>query len=51
MPSDELGAFGSPFVDSIRTATTEETTQALHIFYLRPSIDEAQARQVTYIFW
>ena len=44
--SDELGAFGSPFVDSIRTATTEETTQALHIFYLRPSIDEAQARQL-----
>ena len=43
---DELGAFGSPFVDSTRTATTEETTQALHIFYLRPSIDEAQARQL-----
>ena len=43
---DELGAFGSPFVDSIRTATTEETTQALHIFYLRPSIDEAQVRQL-----
>ena len=43
---DGQSAFGSPFVDSTRTATTEETTQALHIFYLRPSIDEAQARQL-----
>lgn len=43
---DGQGAFGSPFVDSIRTATTEETTQALHIFYLRPSIEEVQARQL-----
>ena len=43
---DELGAFGSPFVDSIRTATTEETTQALHIFYLRPSIEDTEARQL-----
>ena len=29
---DEVGAFGSPFVDSKRTAVTEETTDALHIF-------------------
>ncbi|WP_431027951.1 B3/B4 domain-containing protein [Lysinibacillus sp. LZ02] len=43
---DKLGAFGSPFVDSLRTATSEETTQALHIFYLPPSIDEAKARQL-----
>lgn len=43
---DEQGAFGSPFVDSIRTATSEETTQALHIFYLRPSIEDTKARQL-----
>ena len=29
---DKVGAFGSPFVDSKRTAVTEETTDALHIF-------------------
>ena len=43
---DEQGAFGSPFVDSIRTATTEKTTQAVQIFHLLPSVDEAQARQL-----
>ncbi|WP_332648474.1 B3/B4 domain-containing protein [Lysinibacillus sp. 54212] len=37
---DDNGAFGSPFVDSARTAVSELTTEALHIFYLRPSISE-----------
>lgn len=36
---DAQGAFGSPFVDSIRTSVTEETTEALQIFYLRPSLN------------
>ncbi|MFJ7841157.1 B3/4 domain-containing protein [Lysinibacillus sphaericus] len=35
---DEEGPFGSPFVDSQRTAVSEGTTEALHIFYLRPSL-------------
>lgn len=43
---DAAGAFGSPYIDSIRTAVSEKTTDALHIFYLRPSIDEAEARQL-----
>ena len=43
---DQEGAFGSPFVDSIRTAVTEETTEALQIFYLRPSLDEAECHQL-----
>lgn len=43
---DAAGAFGSPYVDSTRTAVSEKTTDALHIFYLRPSIDEAEARQL-----
>ncbi|MHC0038571.1 B3/B4 domain-containing protein [Pseudoneobacillus sp. C159] len=34
---DSDGAFGSPFVDSTRTAVTTETTSALQIVYLRPS--------------
>ena len=43
---DQEGAFGSPFVDSVRTAVTEETTEALQIFYLRPSLDEAECSQL-----
>ncbi|CAM3787739.1 B3/4 domain-containing protein [Mesobacillus thioparans] len=35
--ADEQGPFGSPFVDSERTAVTEKTTNALQIVYLRPS--------------
>jgi len=43
---DQEGAFGSPFVDSLRTAVTEETTEALQIFYLRPSLDESECNQL-----
>ncbi|MCM3389442.1 B3/B4 domain-containing protein [Ureibacillus chungkukjangi] len=43
---DQVGAFGSPFVDSKRTAVTEETTEAIQIFYLRPSIDESECQQL-----
>lgn len=43
---DEEGAFGSPFVDSVRTAVTEETTEALQIFYLRPSLDVTECEQL-----
>lgn len=39
---DAEGPFGSPFVDSIRTAVTEETSEAIQIFYLRPSLDETE---------
>ncbi|MEG0260406.1 MAG: phenylalanine--tRNA ligase beta subunit-related protein [Lysinibacillus sp.] len=43
---DEVSPFGSPFVDSIRTAVTEETTEALHIFYLRPSLSDEEAEKL-----
>ncbi|MFC7686730.1 B3/4 domain-containing protein [Ureibacillus sp. GCM10028918] len=43
---DQEGAFGSPFVDSIRTAVTEETSEAIQIFYLRPSLDESECNQL-----
>lgn len=43
---DENGAFGSPFVDSKRTAVTEETTSALQIFYLRPSQSVEDSEQL-----
>ena len=43
---DALGAFGSPFVDSKRAATSENTTDALQIFYLRPSLSENECVQL-----
>ena len=43
---DEKGAFGSPFVDSKRTTVTEDTTDALHIFYLRPSLSDEEAEKL-----
>ncbi|MCP2036249.1 DNA/RNA-binding domain of Phe-tRNA-synthetase-like protein [Planomicrobium sp. HSC-17F08] len=43
---DARGAFGSPYVDSKRTAVTEATKNALHIFYLRPSMEKDTALQL-----
>lgn len=43
---DDEGAFGSPFVDSKRTAVTEDTTEALHIFYLRPTLSDEEAEKL-----
>lgn len=45
--SDDEGPFGSPYVNSVRTAVTEETTDALHIFFLRPSMDVADSLELT----
>jgi DNA/RNA-binding domain of Phe-tRNA-synthetase-like protein len=36
--ADDLGPFGSPFVDSKRTAVTEDTTSAIQVVYLQPSM-------------
>lgn len=44
--SDETGPFGSPFVDSERTAVTFETKSALQIVYLRPSLPETHSRKL-----
>lgn len=35
--ADQQGPFGSPFVDSKRTAVTSSTIEALHLIYLQPS--------------
>lgn len=43
---DQQGAFGSPYVDSKRTAVTEQTKNALHLFYLRPSMEKETALQL-----
>lgn len=44
---DEYSPFGSPFVDSIRTAVTEETKDALHVLFIRPSMGRDEALQLT----
>lgn len=43
---DELGAFGSPYVDSERTAVTTETTSAIQFVYLRPSTNPESAEKL-----
>ncbi|WP_339254059.1 phenylalanine--tRNA ligase beta subunit-related protein [Sporosarcina sp. FSL W8-0480] len=40
---DDYSPFGSPFVDSVRTAVTEETTSALHVLFLNPSMPDDEA--------
>lgn len=43
---DSVGAFGSPFVDSIRTAVTENTTEAIQVVFLRPSIGKEKGEKL-----
>ncbi|QUG42784.1 hypothetical protein KD050_05820 [Psychrobacillus sp. INOP01] len=43
---DNLGPFGSPFVDSVRTAVSENTTNALQVVFLRPSISKEDGQQL-----
>lgn len=43
---DEKGAFGSPYVDSKRTAVHRSTKNALHIVYLRPSMTVQHAENM-----
>ena len=44
---DDYSPFGSPFVDSIRTAVTEETTDALHVFFIQSSMGTEEALKLT----
>ncbi len=43
---DSEGPFGSPYVDSKRTAVTEETTSANQIVYLRPSMQTEECTEL-----
>lgn len=43
---DEEGPFGSPFVDSRRTAVSEETTSALHVVYFKPSMEVSECEEM-----
>ncbi len=44
--SDSKGPFGSPFVDSVRTAVQEGSTEALQVFFLKPSMKSADAEKL-----
>ncbi|MBQ0137809.1 MAG: hypothetical protein KBT36_00765 [Kurthia sp.] len=44
--ADAIGPFGSPFVDSKRSAVTEQTTDAIQVFYLRPSLRDQECLQL-----
>ncbi|MBP3038846.1 hypothetical protein J9303_04915 [Bacillaceae bacterium Marseille-Q3522] len=44
--TDNAGAFGSPFVDSIRTSINEETVNAIHILYIRPSLENEECTKI-----
>ena len=39
---DATGSFGSAYIDSLRTAVTEATKQAVQVFYLRPSLSRQE---------
>jgi len=43
---DELGPFGSPFVDSLRTSVGETTYEGLQIFFLQPSTSKENAEKL-----
>ena len=43
---DSASAFGSPFVDSVRTAVTEDTTDAIQVVFLRPSMDIEEGQKL-----
>jgi len=43
---DDVGAFGSPIVDSKRTMVDESVKNALHIVYLQPSMDKGEAQEL-----
>ncbi|MGG3560147.1 phenylalanine--tRNA ligase beta subunit-related protein [Neobacillus rhizosphaerae] len=44
--ADEIGPFGSPFVDSDRAPVSIETKHALQLIYLRPSTDLHNAEKL-----
>jgi len=43
---DAVGPFGSPFVDSVRTAVTENTTESLQVVFLRPSMEVKEGQKL-----
>jgi DNA/RNA-binding domain of Phe-tRNA-synthetase-like protein len=46
LTSDTTGPFGSPFVDSERTAVTEASQNAVQVIYLKPSLSVDQCEKL-----
>ncbi|KMK75630.1 B3/4 domain-containing protein [Alkalihalobacillus pseudalcaliphilus] len=46
LSADEQGPFGSPIVDSTRTRATENTKNAVQIFYLQPEMSKQESNQL-----
>jgi DNA/RNA-binding domain of Phe-tRNA-synthetase-like protein len=46
LSADQHSPFGSPYVDSKRTAVTTNTTNALHLIYLQPSLSRDDSMQL-----
>lgn len=46
LSADEIEPFGSPFVDSEKTAVTELTKHAVQILYIQPSLSEKSATEM-----
>ncbi|MFC0272196.1 B3/4 domain-containing protein [Metabacillus herbersteinensis] len=46
LSKDSIGAFGSPYVDSKRTSVNFDTKDALHLVYLRPSMNSEDAKDL-----
>ncbi|WP_347552445.1 phenylalanine--tRNA ligase beta subunit-related protein [Pseudalkalibacillus hwajinpoensis] len=46
LSADARGPFGSPIVDSKRTAVTETTKNAIQIFYIQPSLPVNEAQKL-----
>ncbi|PIC98114.1 MULTISPECIES: B3/4 domain-containing protein [unclassified Sporosarcina] len=44
--SDGYSPFGSPYVDSIRTAVTEETENIIQLLFIQPSLEQEKAKQL-----
>lgn len=45
--SDEKGPFGSPYVDSNRAPVSEQTSEALQIIFLKPSLSNESSLKLT----
>ncbi|WP_153720989.1 B3/B4 domain-containing protein [Sporosarcina cascadiensis] len=45
--SDNYSSFGSPYIDSVRTAVTEESENILQLLFIHPSLDAGEAFQLT----
>jgi DNA/RNA-binding domain of Phe-tRNA-synthetase-like protein len=43
---DQQGPFGSPFVDSKRTAISENTPSAIHVVYFKPSMELNECKEM-----